>query len=158
MRILKRDLYSYHYGKRGKHLFELQDIGYTHEDLRNISTSLRNAFKRYNDVTGRSRFQYAQDWLNTWKAYKMTRLKSFYENNEDENWLFRYDNISEYYFRHGRNNPSLNNVPLPSRLIWNYNELPAHVNKTNRLTASYHSYLKTKSVNNAVLSQQYSDV
>ena len=77
-----------------------------------------------------------KDWLNTWKAYKMTRLKTFYENEEDENWLFRYDNISEYYFRHGRNNPSLNNVPLPSRLIWNYNELPAHVNKTNRLTAS----------------------
>lgn len=158
MRLLKRDLFSYHYGKRGKYLLDLQDIGYSHDDLRKISTSLRNAFKRYHDVTGRSRFQYAQDWMNTWKAYKMTHLKEFYENKDEENWLFRYDNISEYYFRHGRNNPSLNGVPLPSRLIWNYNELPAHVNKTIRLTASYHSYLKTKSVNNAVLSNQYSDV
>lgn len=133
---------------------ELNEIGYTQDDIHAIGVRLRNAFKVYHNLTGRSRFRYAQDFVSAWKAQKMTRLKRFYENIDNVHWHYMYDNIASYYF--GRlKNPSLDVVPLPEVVCWSYNELPPTVNRTLRMTKSYYSYLKTKDVNNAALRAQY---
>lgn len=135
----------------------LKSIGYTDDDFHRIGTMLHHAFMEYNRLTGRSRFQYAQDFYNAWKAYKMTHLRNFYENKDDLPWIYKYENIAAYHLGKLKA-PTLDNFPRFIEPIFDYNKLPDVVNKTTSLTRSYYSYLKTKSVNNRVLSSMHDDV
>lgn len=133
--------------------FDSRNLDLSSDDVHRFGVRLRHAFENYNRITGRNRFDYAIDYINAWSVYKNTCYRILMED-DTLNVAFKYDNIKDLY-----DNPSISpdlyDFIMRSRVIpiSDPNEFPQVVNKTIRLTKSYHSYLKTRKVNNSVLSQ-----
>lgn len=71
------------------------EIEYTPADLHKIAVSLDNAYDRYHAVTGKSRYDYAHDFVRIWNTRKSNILRRFYENVDHIPIYEMYDNIVE---------------------------------------------------------------
>lgn len=78
-------------------------LDYKHGEIRQIVTRLDNAFTRFHDESGLSRFDYCDYYIRAWQVHSMNVLKRFYTDLSDEpDWSQRYDNIDDFYI-----NPSI---------------------------------------------------
>lgn len=67
-------------------------LDYTADDLHKIGVRLNHAFEYYHRITGRSRFQYAQDYVRTWNCYKST-IHRLWRTDTRVCDLYKFDNI-----------------------------------------------------------------
>lgn len=78
-------------------------LDYNLGEIHQIVTRLDNAFLRFHDESGLSRYDYCDYYIRAWNVHNMNVLKRFYTDLSDErDWSQRYDNIDDYYI-----NPSI---------------------------------------------------
>lgn len=140
-------------------LSDLQAIQYTHDDLHRIVVRLTNAYEKYCHrlnicISESSLEDYIFDYTQAWRSLKNTRLRLFYEDNDDDP-LYRYDNISV-----------LMNGFLYSPETFDYlsssheqyypdpNDFPPNRSLTAKYESIYHFRSKERKINNFVMSQQ----
>lgn len=156
------DVYSIVYGSSGSDLCRddcYKFLEYTPEDVHKLKVRLDNAYLKYHTITGNDRFQYARDYERVWRCYRST-IYRIYVQDDSINDAYKYYNIYEKLYKKSDLEVSdeLSIQPPNGIFIRNPNEFPQNVNDTVRMTQVYHSYLKTKKVNNIALSAMlYSD-
>lgn len=129
---------------------------YTDDDIKKMSVSTRNAYKRYFDETGKSFFDYIIDYIRVWNCHKSTIYRQFMMKNDEENtWYEAYDNMYELiagsvcslnlmnYFRN--QDIKINELQL------NPNKYLDRVLQTERLRSVFHKTVKQRKVVNLVM-------
>lgn len=125
------------------------DIVYDDKTCISILTRLDNCYKKYHRLTGKSRFDYAYDYMRVWNARNTYVLKHSYDNVVD--FKDFYENISDYHFGIVRS-LSLDDLDLTDFQL-NPNLRSDIVINTTNLLKLYEKKDKCKKVNNSVLSR-----
>lgn len=80
-----------------------RQLDYQFGEIHSICTRLDNAFLRFHEQSGLSRYDFADYYIRAWRVHSMNVLKRFYTDLSDErDWSQRYDNIDDFYV-----NPSI---------------------------------------------------
>ena len=116
------------------------------EQARKVAISLDNAFEYYHAITGRSRLDYAIDFVNTWNCYRSTCYRLFMEDAAQTNFVDAYDNLKDYVTGNVRS-LSLDDYPLQITSL-DPNLMHRNVEKHMRLLQTYELKKKTRKVVN----------
>lgn len=80
--------------KRGFFMYSLQKyLNVNDFECEKWRTRFENCFNKYHEITGRSLYDYANDYIKTWSRYDRTIYKRFYENKDNITWSQMYDNV-----------------------------------------------------------------
>lgn len=71
-------------------------LDYSQDDLYKIKVRLDHAYEYYNRYTGRTRWQYAQDFVRTWTCYKST-IHRIWRSDTRVCDLYKFDNIVDLF-------------------------------------------------------------
>lgn len=132
------------------------DTGFNLDDLHKFMVRIKNAISYYIEVTGRTAFDYAIDYIRTWNCRFNTVFRRSYEGVSSFHAF--YENILEYYnVRLFSDCPTL--IPLAYRndVVLNPNRLPDVVVRSQHLHELYNDKDKTRKVTNFALSRMYDD-
>ena len=131
------------------------NLDYNDEDLRKVSTRLRNAFNYYNQVTGRNFLDYCYDYVDIWNCWKSNVLMySYQEVRSSVDWLSFYDNGG--ILNHLNLSPNLLeylDVQFKGKYFFevNYNHRLGLEASDNRLEDIYFKSCKQKYVTNQIM-------
>lgn len=137
---------------RPERLREFHEIGYVESDFHSITVRLNNAYAYYYSQTGKTRFDFALDFLSCWRVYRSTVLRLWYLSVlDDSQWVYQYDNLNEVDF-----NDDLKrylDFEIPLDFDFDVNKNPYRVAETLRLQSVYDSYTKYKLVMNTLMTE-----
>ena len=123
---------------------------YTSYESYRIYVALDNAYKRYYDITGRSRYDYALDYIRVWNLFQSTILKYSLENvTSFSDFNSYYLNLVEYEENLLQVAPTLENL---ENFEFNPNKIRDVVSSTSVLNSLYFKLNKQKQVTNYSMS------
>lgn len=150
-----------------RHTAEFRDIGYrdnTYIDLfgrkiwsdtYQIYVRLENSYQRYYTLTGKTRYDYAIDYVRVWNSYHSTLLRmSFSDLLTLNDYYQHYDNLT-----YGDDNHALRNLCNQTGLLYDSfhrdpNTSVRRKAETSLLTSRYLFKEKTKKVNSYLYSKE----
>ena len=141
-------------------LFEKRcELDYTDSDLYNIKVSLDNAFNRYNSRIGKNRFDFACDFVSSWRCYRSTCIRNLHDGVAD---------LTDYLQFYDNNNELVNGVVHSFNLVETFRSLDGFVENPNSFRYRvketmmfedlYNRKCKQKVVTNSVMSAIGHDV
>lgn len=119
------------------------------DELREYQVMIENAYEYYHSITGKNRYDYAIDFVETWNCYKSTCMRLFYADAELNNYQDTYDNISDWYIGNVRSVSLDDYQPLITSL--DPNEFDLNKQKHFRLVDTYNLKKKTRKVTNIAM-------
>ena len=132
-----------------------EELDYSIDDELRIFVSLNNAYQRYHDLTGLSRFDYAIDFRRVWEIHSSVVLHGVFDTVTDVfEWYSFYDNINDYVngIVHAPTLDALSELQIENYCV-NPNDMRHRVVLQNRLEPLYYKLCKQKNVTNLSMSQ-----
>lgn len=123
---------------------------FTPKETYSMFVRLENAYQYYFNQTGKSRYDYAIDYMSTWRLYHSTVIRDSLEKVDSlEDFEQYYENVLEFGDDINLVAPTLANLDLNV----NPNTLVDIVMKSNNLTSLYSRMSKQKKVTNYVMNE-----
>ena len=130
-------------------LDKLLSIDYSRDDLHKISVRLTNSFVK----SGLSKEDYIRYFVDTWKCYKNTNLRLWYEDY-DTDPKYKYDNTQQLLGGLLSSDQTRDYLlSSPGLFYIDPNDYPPNVQRTQLYSSIYHFRSKEKDLNNFVMAK-----
>lgn len=128
-------------------------VYYSFSDIYKISVRLRNAFIRFNDLSGKNFTfeEYCKLHLRVWSLWKSDCLR-LYLQNDDIPVKEKYDNLDDVLARYESGQPLPVGFKPDMLRVTNPNKFGSVITRTQQMFDSYYVHLKHRNVSNMVLS------
>lgn len=128
---------------------------FTSHELYQFYVRLENCYQYYHELTGRNRYDYAIDYMATWRCYYATLERSLHENVVSfSDYEQFYTNVVEFDNLLDDVSPSLSRLHLKS----DYNDFTQTKLKTAHFSSIYSRLSKQKEITNYCLSNTFNDL
>lgn len=158
-RLTDSEVYDVVSSRSGYGVFErssISSLDISDTDLSKICTRLNNAYQRYYKVTGKNRFDYARDFVNAWKVFKMTNLRLWYEDSDTPVYE-KYDNISNLFYKTSNDSYMIRNrssyLPFLPNNVSLLDLNPNYFKSNQSITALYNRYYQSFDKRRKVLAE-----